>query len=290
MRPLHVVAAVLAVLVAAFYGWRLLWSRWGDSSPETLAGRALTAESAVERQQAAVDLASAGQPALAHLRRVLGESDDPDVRAACVQGLGDLRDYESAEVLIDLLGDRQLLVRARAEKAISRLLRRDVRFPVEGSAAARTNAQNAVRETYQQLCAAGLLEHLKAGKSLAYYFDRNSKQLFEAPEESEALIEAPSGAFRGRPAGARANVFSCGDCGDPAQQFVGYLLVPAEDARKRGENIVGSPPPSDDELMVICRPDEDRWFYFGTREGDAITAEASRRCRNHAAVLCRPGW
>ena len=137
---------MLGVLVAAVYGWRLLQG-WGGPSPAALAQRALTAGSTAERQQAAVDLASAGQPAIEHLRRVLGASDDADVRAACVQGLGDLRDYESAELLIDALGDENALVRALAAQALGRLLRRDLRFPADGPTAGRAKAQAAVRDT-----------------------------------------------------------------------------------------------------------------------------------------------
>ena len=289
MRPLYVVAVVLGVLVAAFYGWRLLRG-WGGPSPAALAERALSAESAAERQQAAVDLASAGQPAVEHLRRVLGASDDGDVRAACVQGLGDLRDYDSIDVLVEALGDGTSTVRARAAQALGhQLLRRDLRFPVDGPAAARAKAQAAVRETCGQLRAAGLLEQLQAGKVLAYYYDRNTKRLFEAPEDSEALIDAPSGPFRGRPAGALASVFSCGDCGDPAQRYVGYLLAPEEVAQKHGEKIVGTPP-DEEQRMVLCRPDEERWVYLRTREGDVIVTEAARRCGDKSPVPCRPGW
>lgn len=288
MRLLCAVAIVLGVLVAAFYGWRML-QLWGRPSAAALARRALTAESEAERQQAAVDLASAGEAAVEHLRRVFHESDDVDVRAACVQGLGDLRDYESVELLVDALGDKSPAVRARAAQALGRLLRRDLRFPVASADAERIKAQAAVRDTCQQLRAAGLFEHLQAGKALAYYYDRNTKRLFEAPEDSQALIETPSGPFRGRPAGAMASVFSCGDCGDPTQRYVGYLLAPEEIAREHGEKIVGAPP-DDERRMVLCRPGEEHWVYLRTSAGDAIVTEAARRCGDRSPVLCRPGW
>jgi hypothetical protein len=133
------------------------------------------------------------------------------------------------------------------------------------------------------------MEQLQAGKTLAYYYDRNTKRLFEAPEDSEALIDAPSGPFRGRPAGALASVFSCGDCGDSAQRYVGYLIAPEEVAQKHGEKIVGTPP-DEEQRMVLCRPGEERWVYLRTREGDAIVTEAARRCGDKSPVPCRPGW
>jgi len=289
MRPLYAVAAVLAVTVAAYYGWRLLVGRTGSLSPEALARQALTADGADERQRAAVDLSGAGKAAAPHLRRVLRESNDPAVRAACAQGLGDVRGYEAMDLLLDLLGDEDALVRSRAVKAISRLLRRDLRFPVQGSAADRGKAQAAIRQVWEEIRDSPLLEHIRAAKSLVYYYDRNTGRLFEAPEDSPALIETASGPFRGRPAGALASVFACGDCGDPAQRFVGYLTVPEEVARKHGEKIAGTPP-SDEGQVVICRPGEDRWVYLGTPEGEAIAGEAVRRCRGQAPNPCRPGW
>ena len=113
--------------------------------------------------------------------------------------------------------------------------------------------------------------------------------MFEAPEEAAALIETPSGPFRGRPAGALASVFSCGDCGDPAQRYVGYLLVPEETARKHGEKIVGTPPDTE-ARMVLCRPGDEHWVYLGTSEGDAVATEAARRCGGRPPAPCRPGW
>jgi hypothetical protein len=294
MRPLHAVAAVLAVLVLAYWGWRLFWGRSGTLPPEVLAERALWDETEEEREKAAVELAGTGDAGIAELRRVLRESHDWAVRASCVQALGDLHDYESMDLLIQALGDETTLVRARAEQAISRLLRRDLRFPVQGPAPERARALAAIRERWDYICAHALLEHIKAGKPLAYFFDRNTKQLFEGAADADGLIETPSGPYRGRPAGAQASVFSCGDCGDAAQRFVGYLIVSEKAARKYGEKIVGSPPRDEAEsagLVVISRPGDDYWVYLQSPEGERITAEAAKRCGSKGPpVPCLPGW
>jgi hypothetical protein len=291
MRPLYVVAAILAVLVAAYYGCWLWASGRPTLSPAVLAERALAAPTEDERQRATVDLAGMGSAGLADLRRLLQQSKDPAVRASSAQALGDLRDYESIDLLMQFLDDETPLVRARAQTALSHLLRRDLHFPVEGSASERSQAAAGVRKTWEQIRMLSLLEPIKAGKALTYFYDRNTGQLFEGLSEAEGLIEAPSGPYRGRPAGARASVFACRAGDKSEQRFVGYLMVPEDIVRKHGENIVGRPAAGGGPAaaIVLCRPGEDRWVYVDSPEGQAIKAEVLRRCQGKGELrACFP--
>src|SRR5688572_11816004 len=50
-----------------------------------------------------------------------------------------------------------------------------------------------------------------------YYYDLNTGKLFVAMSDQNPPIDAPSGGFRGPdgpPAGVRAHVFGCGNCGN----------------------------------------------------------------------------
>jgi uncharacterized protein (UPF0147 family) len=105
-------------------------------SPADLAQQALQAATAADQEQAAVTLAEvAGNDALQRqlreearqqLRRVLGESQSPQVRAACIQGLASQWDYESMPALLDALDDSSDLVRGRARVAIERMMSVDL--------------------------------------------------------------------------------------------------------------------------------------------------------------------
>jgi HEAT repeat protein len=108
----------------------------GPPSPTELAQQALQADTETDQELAAVKLAEmAGkndlQPQLREevkqqLRRVLGESQSPQVRAACIQGLASQWDYESMPALMDALDDPSDLVRGRARVAIERMMSVDL--------------------------------------------------------------------------------------------------------------------------------------------------------------------
>jgi len=101
-------------------------------SPDELAQEALEAATAGEQELAAVKLAEVAndnqlQPQLRQqakqcLQRVLKESRSPQVRAACIQGLSSLWDYDSMPAFLDALGDESDLVRGRAVVTIERMM------------------------------------------------------------------------------------------------------------------------------------------------------------------------
>ena len=124
---LGLIAAILAIGVMVVYGWRLL-AGGRAPSPESLAEAALIAPTAAERERAAVQLTQLGRPAHEHLVRLLGESAEPEVRAACIRGLAEQWHYDSVPVLLDALEDESSLVRGQAGAAVEHLLRVDYNY------------------------------------------------------------------------------------------------------------------------------------------------------------------
>jgi hypothetical protein len=125
--PLGIVAAVLALCVAAVYGW-WFYPRAAGETPEQLAAAALQAPTAAERERAAVKLSQLGKPARAELVRVLGESHDAATRVACLRGLAEQWDYRSLPQMLDLLDDPSAAVRVQAGEAVQNLLRVNYEF------------------------------------------------------------------------------------------------------------------------------------------------------------------
>jgi HEAT repeat protein len=273
------------------YGWRLLAGTWRTVAPARLAEIAAAAPTGEARERAAVDLASAGPAALPHLRRLLGESADPCVRAACAQGLGDQADYGGVDGLIQALRDDSPLVRARSSEALSKLLRRDLRFPVQGKPEARSQAIARIEKTWKDLCRWSAVEYLKKNLQLAYFYDRHTGELFEGPASTTGAVETPSGPYKGMPAGVRAHVFTCGKDADEQDRFIAYLSISAPDLRKHGVALAGTPasPAEREEPLVICRPGEDHWVYANSPEGLKFVEEATRRCAGKGRMrACRP--
>jgi hypothetical protein len=148
---LFTVFAILLVLTAGYYTYSFFWGGERLPPPEELARRALEAGSPEEQEKAALDLARSGEPAREHLRRVLAETRSPQVRAAVVEGLGALRDWESMPKLLDLLGDPDVKVRGRAGVAVTSLLGQDFSFRADDSADKRARIIRDMRSTYNKL-------------------------------------------------------------------------------------------------------------------------------------------
>ena len=75
----------------------------------------------------------------------------------------------------------------------------------------------------------------------AYFYDMNTGRVFAENSDLYAPIVAPSGdMYQGRPAGARAYIFTCDECGDyegmttsdidAAGGFIGYIEIYTEQA------------------------------------------------------------
>jgi hypothetical protein len=150
-RPLLIAAGVLFAIVVVVYGIRLL-PESGPPPPEELARLALEAETAEQREEAAIQLADAeGLEGLEHLRRVAKQSGDANVRAVCIFEIGDRRDYESMDLLLDALEDESALVRARAAKAVGRIIGREYHYKHNAPASERASTIKAIRACWEEM-------------------------------------------------------------------------------------------------------------------------------------------
>ncbi|MDE0735626.1 MAG: hypothetical protein OSB47_07375 [Pirellulaceae bacterium] len=144
---LLIIAGILALVV----GW--IYFAPGDSipSPEELAEQALNAATSEEQEAAAVKLSQSGQAGITQLRRVYQESTVVEVRAACIKGLGVLRDYDSMAIFFDGLEDDSALIRGRAGVAMVRMLGRDYRFRANGSVADRVKSITGMQKAWEEM-------------------------------------------------------------------------------------------------------------------------------------------
>ena len=144
---LLVIAGILALIVAWIY------LAPGDSlpSPEELAEQALNAGSAEEQEAAAVKLSQSGAPGIPHLRSVYEKSQVAEVRAACIKGLGVMRDYDSMEIFFEGLKDESALIRGRSGVAMVRMLGRDYQFRANGSAADRARSIAGMQTAWEEM-------------------------------------------------------------------------------------------------------------------------------------------
>jgi HEAT repeat protein len=114
-------AGILLAAVALVYGWPWLFPAAAKPTPDELAEIALTAPAAGEREAAAVALIPMGESAVVVMRRVLDQSDKPEVRSAMIQGLIQQWDLESMPVFLAAMNDESPLVRMRAAGAVRRV-------------------------------------------------------------------------------------------------------------------------------------------------------------------------
>ena len=127
-RVLHVAAAVVGAIAVWF-----LWQWVTSPSIDDLVELALNGSSVTAQTQAAIQLARYGENALEGLRRVAVQSAEPAVKAACIEGLGKLWDYDSMDLLIDLADSGEARVRGRAAQVIMRMTGRHRRFGATAS-------------------------------------------------------------------------------------------------------------------------------------------------------------
>lgn len=149
-RPLQIVLGVLVVLTLAYYTYAFFT---GDraNSPEALARTALEGSSPEEKTQAALDLAALGKEAAGPMRDVLSASNEPTVRAAMIEGLAALRDWQSMPQFIEALGDDSTVVRGRAGRAVSRLLGVDFHYSATAPAPERARKIKEIQEAYETM-------------------------------------------------------------------------------------------------------------------------------------------
>ena len=147
---LLIIAGILLLVVGLVY-WKYYLAGEKVPSPEELANQALTAASVEEKEAAAVKLSQAGKAGIEEMRQVFQQSDVAEVRAACVKGLGVLRDYDSMDVFFKSLNDESALVRGRAGVAMIRMLGRDYRFRANGSPADRARSISGMKGAWEEM-------------------------------------------------------------------------------------------------------------------------------------------
>ncbi|MEI8372034.1 MAG: HEAT repeat domain-containing protein [Planctomycetota bacterium] len=123
-RSLWAVLAVLFLAVLFVYGYRWLFPPVPRAkSADELAAAALGDGTVKDRQYAAVKLSELGKPARRQLLHVLDQSQQAEVRVACIQSLTEQWDYRSMPRLFDLMDDPSPAVRQQADEAVQCLIR-----------------------------------------------------------------------------------------------------------------------------------------------------------------------
>jgi hypothetical protein len=143
-----------------------------------------------------------------------------------------------------------------------------------------------------------------ASPSHTYFYDLGSDQvnpidrLFPADANEVPPIGAPSGKLMpdGTPAGVKAWVFSCGNCGDRASLFVGYLesgtkeyrdaLIQFRKATKGGQQVTVPPLVMSHRGQFLSLPDNIRWFEYASSTGQKIISDVETRCGGDPPQPC----
>ena len=125
---------LLVGLVLVLLAVALVWCRPRGQkveSPAELARQALGADSSEKQQQVAVKLQmrAASLPHTGtrneiqpYLKSVFEESNNPEVRIACMRGFATIWDYECVPAMLDLLDDKSLPVSSMAANTLLKLM------------------------------------------------------------------------------------------------------------------------------------------------------------------------
>lgn len=144
-----------------------------------------------------------------------------------------------------------------------------------------------------------------------WYYDMGSDaadpnaRLFQAKGNELPPIASPSGKLNenGEPMGARAWVYSCGECDDEKSRFIGYIEVYSKEAKESFTNPTklgpdGKPPLFRPEDMMmqeqghfIQEPGSDKWYPFQSPEGNDIRMKVQEKCGDVKTPpkMCYPG-
>ncbi len=147
---------VLILVLLATVLWRFVPKR--ELSAADLANQALTASSPEEQVKAAAELAARGEPARPHLRKLMSASQNENVRAIAMDGLGSLTDYKSIDALFVAMDDESLLIRTRAGAAVGRIVGLDRRFDADAPPAQREKVIAMMRDDWEQLIKADFVK------------------------------------------------------------------------------------------------------------------------------------
>lgn len=114
---------------------------------------------------------------------------------------------------------------------------------------------------------------------MGYFYDLNTKELFEAPA-APGPLETASGPYKGQmAAGVRAHVYCCGPYRKGSEKFIGYLEVPYDSVPEadRPPGFVVDPELEGAEVL-IRRVDDEMWYSAISPEGLKIKQEVGQRC------------
>lgn len=125
----------------------------------------------------------------------------------------------------------------------------------------------------------------------AYYYDLNTKKLFDGPREELLPIDAPSGPLQaaepadiGKKAGVKAYVYSCGECKE-GEWFIGLLEYYPESVWSLKDSETEYDKFS--EARKIAAPDGP-WIQANSEEGKKLNDQRIfMNCKQ--PKLCTPG-
>jgi hypothetical protein len=123
-----------------------------------------------------------------------------------------------------------------------------------------------------------------------YFMDTSDGSLFVDKSDQLPPVAAPSGKD-----GVRAFVFSCGDCGDEASRFVGWLETYTPDAKKAISAPSDNPEAGMDNYEVVenghmvCDPVSKKWVMANSEQGFKIMDMIQNKCGTEAPKPCFPG-
>lgn len=103
------------------------------------------------RERAALDLGNGDKDAIPKAREILNKATEPQVKAAAISSLAQLKDWDSMPVLLKLLDDPNEAVRARAGMAVNLMLGRNYGFKANDPPEVRATAAASMREGYRSM-------------------------------------------------------------------------------------------------------------------------------------------
>lgn len=123
----------------------------------------------------------------------------------------------------------------------------------------------------------------RGGKGLQFHYDLQSGELVAFAAREAPPVTLPSGNK-----GVLAYVFACGDCASN-EQFVGYLLMYSEDAKR--QLMTEAQGPAEQLSPLIARKpespgEEPVWVSAQSRQGGAIIQTAYERCGGSGVREC----